>query len=889
MRHFIGIDLGTTNSAICSFDGRETVIWKSPEQSDVTPSAIYIDRRGHYFYGRKAFEMAAEKEENSATLFKRYLGTTKTYRFQDADVSLTPVECSAQLLRVLYSYLPEDVRNDPETVTVITVPAAFNQMKKDATLEAARLAGIGRTALMQEPVAAVMSVLKKDDREKTFLIYDLGGGTFDISVARLVGGHVSLLAQGGREMCGGRDMDRWIYNHKILPWLKEHFTLSDDPDREQKYLDMKRSILFAAEEAKIALTSGQEASIWMDEDQLHTTDECGKEMFVEMTLTREDLTGIITEMAEDTVLLTFEAMQRAGVSAGQVDQIVFVGGPTMYAPLREAVCERLGIERGTPVNPMTAVAEGASIYAETINWEDSQHARKESIEEMSGGITENSFGKLSGEKAEKDSVKNPGDETGNDFRKMSEDGSGKLSGKTFGDGTGNASSSGLPEDKKITVRYEKRTSMSVCKIAVIAQDAEMKVVRIRSANEAESVYDSGRLSIVRQGIIQVPLPEIGIYHFMLRIEDSQGNLCMPEEQIEVTRTLASLQSIPASHSIAVKALDRPGGVPIAVYLVEVNDPLPKSGTVVFRAADQLVGGSDGALTFSLWEGEIREPVDDNRYIGTYRIPGKAISGGVITVGMEIICNYEMNEAGNLRLGVEVPGVGVRLAQQNFYSRIEGQIDLQDTYSLVKEVNELLERTSQMQQRIVDSKLTEVRAELLKLRNVLSHSTDPETIAQAESDLMDMYRQVAILHQRYASVMKTQELDRVIREFDRLKKGASEDEIAAFQNLVELARYSIDMGSSDFDSQLKEMNRRVGELRWRDDSYIRMLFFAMVGSPGDYTDRARFDHLKAEGLTCLENKDMDSLRNIINEIYSLRKDKDRVQAERMFDDVGVYLG
>ena len=86
-----------------------------------------------------------------------------------------------------------------------------------------------------------------------------------------------------------------------------------------------------------------------------------------------------------------------------------------------------------------------------------------------------------------------------------------------------------------------------------------------------------------------------------------------------------------------------------------------------------------------------------------------------------------------------------------------------------------------------------------------------------------------------------------------------------------------------------MNRRVGELRWRDDSYIRMLFFAMVGSPGDYTDRARFDHLKAEGLTCLENKDMDSLRNIINEIYSLRKDKDRVQAERMFDEVGVYLG
>ena len=136
MKHYVGIDLGTTNSAICVYDGTETKIYKSPEQTDVTPSAIYVDKRGHRFYGSKALSLAAGNQDNSATLFKRYMGTNKVFRLgsESEGEGQSPVECSAELLRYLYSYLPEEIREDPETVTVITVPAAFNQMKKDATL-----------------------------------------------------------------------------------------------------------------------------------------------------------------------------------------------------------------------------------------------------------------------------------------------------------------------------------------------------------------------------------------------------------------------------------------------------------------------------------------------------------------------------------------------------------------------------------------------------------------------------------------------------------------------------------------------------------------------------------------------------------------------------------
>ena len=217
MRNYVGIDLGTTNSAICTYNGQDVRVWKSPEQADVTPSAIYVDKRGNKYYGMKAYNQAPYNPNNSATLFKRFMGTSTKIDLEAAGVSLSPEECSAEILKVLFGYLPEEIRNDPETATVITVPAAFNQMKKDATLQAAKLAGIGNVALMQEPVAAIMSVMRTSGRDGIFLVYDLGGGTFDVSIAESLKGKVNLLAHGGVEMCGGRDIDRMIFHQIVVP------------------------------------------------------------------------------------------------------------------------------------------------------------------------------------------------------------------------------------------------------------------------------------------------------------------------------------------------------------------------------------------------------------------------------------------------------------------------------------------------------------------------------------------------------------------------------------------------------------------------------------------------------------------------------------------------
>ena len=823
MRHYIGIDLGTTNSAICTFDGTETRVWKSPEQSDVTPSAIYIDKRGHRFFGRRALEMAASAEQNSATLFKRFMGTNQVFELKDSGITLTPVECSAELLKAMFSYLPEEIREDPETAAVITVPAAFNQMKKDATLEAAGKAGIANVALMQEPVAAVMSVLRKDPGEKLFLVYDLGGGTFDVSVARHISGHVSLLAQGGREMCGGRDEDRWIYRNRILPWLSEHFSLPADPEEQEKYRSMKRAALFAAEQAKIELASAEETTVWLDERALHTEDENGEEMYLDVSLTREDLVPIIHQMADTTAEITRETMRKAGVAAEKIDEIVFIGGPTMYEPFRRAVCERLGISRGVAVNPMTAVAEGASIYAESIDWESAAHGRRERFEELS-------------------------------------------------------------ENEQIRIRCEARTSSPRGKIAILSADHERRIAQVTAADGS---FDSGPVNVVGQAVVSVPLDSPGIHSFRLTVRDADGQECLEPQMIEITRTLASLQQVPASHSVAVKALDRPGGTPVPVYLVEENEPLPKSGSLTFRAADRLVGGSSGALVFSLWEGEIPDPVDDNRYIGTFRIPGTAFQDGTVEVGAEVICDYEMNESGTLRLGVSIPDVGLRMKDRNFYSRYEGQRDYTDVSGLVKEINELLERTAQMKRHIADAQIGEVRDRLLGYRSTLAATTDPEEIAEVENGLLDCYRAVSDLHQRYRNVMQSRDLDQAVSEFEEYAGHATDDEKASFENLTEAARFSIDMGSPDFENQLQEMKRRTSEIRWKDDGFIRRVFASYTLFPGAFSDRAAYDRLRAEGLTCLENGDIDGVRQVLLRLMEIRVERPDINVGSMFEAVNIY--
>ena len=822
MKRYVGIDLGTTNSVICTFDGKETQVWKSPEMNDVTPSVIYVDKRGNRFYGRRAYDMAPLNEKNAAALFKRYLGTNKTFTLQGQE--MTPEECSAEILKVLFGYLPPEISADPETATVITVPAAFNQMKKDATLEAARIAGIERVSLMQEPVAAVMSVMKAAPGERKFLIYDLGGGTFDVSVAESVGNRVNLLAQGGREMCGGRDWDRMIFQQVALPWIREHFRLPENWQNDPAWRTLSRLALYACEQAKIELSSLEQTEIRMDEIRVNSVDLDGNEIYLDIPLNRDQVNCIIAETIQDTVDVTRQTLDKIGLNVRDISQIIFIGGPTKYPPLREHVSEALSLRCDTLVDQMTAVAEGASIFAESIDWGDVRHQRKKTRDEIAAM-------------------------------------------------------------RNVSIRYEKRTSSQTAKIAFVAETPISLTVEVSSP---ETGWSSGRTLLEKSVIIPVPLPLAGDNVFKVQIWDEAGRRVNTDaDTLVITRTMAVIGAIPVSSPIAVKVLDRVGGKAVPVYLVEENDSLPKKGQISFVAGQTLYAGSESALVFTLWEGGIKDPIEDNRYIGTYRISGKSLPEGTVPIGAEIICDYEMSDAGTLQLGVTIPCIGVSLHQANFYSRQEGQTALDDRPRLLKDVRSLEQRIALIQGRLPDSgEFAALRKKMVAIRDLAEHGNDTEDLLQANNDLLECLRTTARLRLAHRREIRLLDLDQVTEKFNRFKSSASESEIASFNVARDAALRAVDRDSGDFEANMEELEIRANALLWRQDQIIELNLMRRLKNPDGFTDRAKFDQLRAAGLTAQRAHDFREMRRILSELLAIEK-PDRIEStENMMEQVNV---
>lgn len=824
MRHFVGIDLGTTNSVICTYDGKTTRVWKGPDQSDVTPSAIFVDRRGNRYYGQLAWQKAPLNEKNAATLFKRYMGTKE--RFLTAPgLNLTPEACSAEILKLLFGYLPEEIRLDPETVTVITVPAAFNQMKKDATLEAAQMAGIGKVALMQEPVAAVMSVMRMNQRDGIFLVYDLGGGTFDVSIAENFGGKVNLLTQGGKEMCGGRDWDRRIYNSVIYPWLRSEFDLPQDFHVNESFRRLRQMAILAADRAKIELSARPETVIRMDEAELNCTDQQGEEIYIDIPLDRNRLDELIADIVDETVQVTRDTLCKASLAAADVEQIVFIGGPSNYKPLRDKVSTALAIPVGIDINPMTAVAEGASIFAESIDWTDVHHNRK-------------------------------------------------------------AVSGQLRSNVGVALRYVSRTSDPNARIVFVTNGLDGLFAELACQDAG---WSSGQIELRDNLVVMVPLERDGKNTFEVSVYDNFGRpVYLEENRITIIKAIATVGAIPASHSIGAEVLSRKGGAPELVYFVRKDDPLPCKGQLTFRAGESLAAGSYGALKFNLWEGEIVHSIRDNRPIGTYRIPGTSLEKGVIHEGAEIICDYEVSDSGTVHLGVRIPHLGADLRSENFYSRQEGQTDLDNTDRITDSAQNFSKRIDDISQKISDPKLEQAKAKTRRAAEIGSRSHDPEDVQAAENDLLEAKKLYDQAYQEHLKEFRQAELDRCVQQYHNMaSKYASATEIESFDNLARAAQRSIDRDSPDFDGQLSEMRSRIKLLLCQQDWFIINLFNHLIQRPYAFTDQRRFEELKAKGQASLREDRIGDLRDIIVSMLNIMSPE--IANEDVPYDVNVIKG
>lgn len=827
MKYYIGIDLGTTNSAICSYDGSNIRIWKSPEQNDVTPSAIYVDKRGNKYYGSKAYNQAPYNPNNSATLFKRFMGTSTKIELEASNLTLTPEECSAEILKVLFGYLPEEIRNDPETATVITVPAAFNQMKKDATLQAAKLAGIGKVALMQEPVAAIMSVMRQSNHEGVFLVYDLGGGTFDVSIAENINGKVNLLAHGGIEMCGGRDIDRMVFNQIVVPWLKENFSLPDDLLVNRKYKTFCRVAQWATERAKIELSATEGATIALSEGEARATDEEGNELYIDIDISRVQVDEIISDLVNETIAATRETLAKAGLSSNDLERIVFVGGPTNYKPLRDKVAFELSLPGNIDVNPMTAVAEGASIFAESIDWSTESHNRKATNETVNTNID-------------------------------------------------------------LSFKFTARTSTDSAKVmCVLGNNLNGYTIEFVSLDTG---WSSGNAALKKNMMVTLPLPQNGENRFSVKVLDEFGHeKAIGNSEITITKTLATIGAIPASHSIGVEVVDKLGGIPVLEFLVNEGDALPKKGTITFKAGQTLKAGSNDSINIKLWEGNIQSPITDNRFIGVLKITGSDIASGVVPTGADIECEYEMSDSGTINLEASIPCIGASFSNHNFYSRQEGQLDLTDVDNLAEQGRSVLKRIDSIAEKVDDPQLENARKKAELAANIDSQEAcDPEDVQKASNELLDAKKLINKTRQDNLKVIRQMDLDSCVEFFDEVvRQYANPAEEHSFDSLIRTAQRSIDRNDSDFDNILDNMKTKNTIILLRQDWFIVDWYQRATASSSNYLDQARFNELKRLGDQALADDDIDQLRAVLFELLSIQIHSD--SGDGMFDIANIVKG
>lgn len=368
-----GIDLGTTNSSICRMEKGEPVILRTDTLREVLPSCVSFTRRQSVKVGDSAYnDMKLDKRRvtqnwkakasNTFVEFKRTMGTDTTYHSDNMQRDYTSEELSALVLQTLRSFVDDEM---PRAV-VITVPAKFTVNQKTATMEAAHLAGFEHCQLLQEPIAAAMAYGLSSKQENGYwLVFDFGGGTFDVALLKAEEGIVQVIDTEGDNYLGGKNLDYAIVDHIILPHLGANYSISGILSDPQKHEQLRDALKTYAEEAKIQLSHKESEDVLSNLGDLGNDDD-GEEMEIDLTITQKQAFEVMRPLFQKAVDICLTLLRRNLLEGSDLNHILLVGGPTRLPLIRQMLERQIAPLTDTDIDPMTVVATGAALYASTL-------------------------------------------------------------------------------------------------------------------------------------------------------------------------------------------------------------------------------------------------------------------------------------------------------------------------------------------------------------------------------------------------------------------------------------------------------------------------------------------------------------------------------------------
>lgn len=821
---FLGIDLGTSNSAVVGSDGETLRLFKTVEGMDVMPSAIMIDRRGGLFVGRKAYDQSAFSPQSVQQKFKRLMGTGSTVEFPGTDRALTPEEASAEVIKALVSQARRDLPDIEINGAVITIPAAFNQMQSEATMRAAKLAGLHKVALLQEPIAAALAANAGiSGGSGQFLVYDLGGGTFDAAIVQSISGNVTIVAHAGVNMLGGADFDRAIVNNLVRPWLLQNFDLPDSFQADPKYSRLIRIASYRAELCKIALSSQQTDFVSADETQVGTKDRAGNDIYLDVEVTRSVLENLIAENVERSIAECRTLLSSNGYSPADMDSVVLIGGPSRMPYVRERVAFELGVALETKIDPMTAVATGAAIFASGRNWSEE-------------GATTSRTGRAS---------------------------------------------RGTSSSLQLRYEYVDNTAASTVNLKVKTALSPIPTgvsVQVDAANG----WTSGKLPLAATVDVKaVPLPRTGSNEVKISVFGDDGVLDQEASTtLKISRLSATADGMPLMHNLAIKLVKGGPGAEHNVLhtIAKKGAPTPARGMESFRASRDLRAGEKASLAFELFEQA--DNVDDpalNLAIGSFELKGEGLAPGqIIRKGDRVNVHWSIDANSLLHCHFEIPEAGLYHSLENMYvpttsaSNFDGEDGAQLARGGIEEARRDLEQLERALGDKVSAQSQNIRKKLDAQETAVSLSPDADTKRMVTQEARFLRQEIHRLKHDPANVAAVLQIEIDDFENQHTRYFAREIESDTNNNIGrQIASARDALRRNDFKESRHALEEAMALLRsflMKQPAFWEAQYDILVDSRFHAIDKSLHDRLAEQGQRAIRDDDIDELRSVVIEMF-----------------------
>ena len=800
----IGIDLGTTNSAIAKFVKGDVIVFNNPLDygRSTLPSVVYY-KKDRIVVGNKAKEYLERDPKNVVGLFKRKMGTSESFQIKSLNESKTPIDLSAQVLKELKTFV--NTGDNLESV-VITIPASFDLIQSNATKEAGKQAGFKQVVLLQEPIAASLAYANmKKSKELTdgnWLVYDLGGGTFDVALVRIKDGEMKVIDHEGDNFLGGSDFDRLIVEKLIIPKISEQYTFEDLENQMKsasgKYSGKYHGLLYKAEEAKIRLSAVSSAEIIVERME----DEKGNEVDMEITITKSEFNDLIKDSIDGTIEMIKTILTRNSLTSNDVQFNLMVGGSTFIPFVRQRVEEVLQIPANCEIDPTTAVAIGAAYYAATKQKEVTKD--KSEKKQLSISI-KSSYNKASKETDELFAARIKGNTDGLFYKIVRQDG---------------GFDSGL---KELSER--------------INEDLPL----------VENTYNFFTLTVFdsQNNIIETDIEPIGI----------NGGFGI------------SGQPLPEDICLEVDDYDNPGQTRLEL-IFQKNTVLPTKRTETYPINKNILKGSeDEVIRVNILQGSHLSLPESNKSIGYIFINGKHLKRD-ISKGSDIEITISISESQDLTVAVylnmsdqefketfnpkerHTPILLLKEQVIDLSSKLDEEIELAtekedyETAGTLSKVKKDMETVADEADKLTDDDVTDKRYQLEDKKRKIAQKIDSATKNKRIQKATDHYYETK------------EECEQLIDD------SGNDHERKTFNDIVsQESAFMATKSPLKIQEKSDEFHSIISQIKWRTPDFLKGIFSWLLNEQPKMNDQSQAKSLIDAGNFAIESKNWDRLKEI----------------------------